>query len=69
MLEPVLSPKLTQLPDAKDVWINNPDKRQLLIELKPETLAAFGLMPLDVQRAVLAVLESYSGGLDPDRYQ
>jgi multidrug efflux pump subunit AcrB/outer membrane protein TolC len=61
-LEPVLTPKVSRVQDAQDVFLFNPQQRQLLIELKPEQLAALQLFPNDIASAVLRALDSYGGG-------
>lgn len=62
ILEPVLTPKLARVQGAQEAILFNPQKRQLLIELKPEAMATAQLFPSDVASAVYRVLESYSGG-------
>ena len=62
LLEPVLVPKLLQVHDAQEPELNNPKKRQIQIELKPEAMASAQLLPTDVAAAILRSLESYGGG-------
>ena len=62
LLNPILIPRLSRVSEARDVYLNNPQQHQLLIELKPETMAAVGLLPSQVSMAILNVLASYSGG-------
>lgn len=62
ILEPVLMPRMALVPDSQEPWLSNPQRRQVLIELKPDTLATFQLLPVDVGAAILSALESYSGG-------
>ena len=62
LLNPILIPRLSRVIDARNVYLNNPQQHQLLIELKPETMAAVGLLPSQVSTAILNVLASYSGG-------
>jgi multidrug efflux pump subunit AcrB len=62
ILEPALMPKLSGITEAQEPFLYNPQARQVQIELKPEALATFQLLPRDVAAAVLNALESYGGG-------
>lgn len=62
ILEPALMPKLQRVGDAKDPWLSNPQKRQISMELKPDTMATLQLFPSDVSSAVSNAMESYTGG-------
>lgn len=62
ILEPAIVPKLTALKDTQEPDLWNPQKKQILIELRPEALARFELMPQTVTQAVARALESYGGG-------
>ena len=62
LVEPVLSPKLARLSQAGDTSLYNPEQREVLVELKPETMASFELFPNDVARAILSVFDAYNGG-------
>ncbi len=62
ILEPALSPKLTGLPDAGEVELHNPARREVIVELKPEAMAALDLFPSDVGSAILKAFDAYSGG-------
>lgn len=62
ILEPVIVPKLGQVKDAQDPDLFNPQQNQILVELRPESLASFELMPLEVETAILRSLDSYGGG-------
>lgn len=62
MLEPALMPKLAKVKDSNEPWLLDPNKRQISIELKPETMATLQLLPNQVASAVLNSLESYGGG-------
>lgn len=62
LIEPALGPKLARVSDAQNPEIYNPQKRQILIELKPEALAAVQLLPSDVGQAILRAIDAYGGG-------
>ncbi len=62
ILEPALMPKLALVKDAAEPELYNPQRRQVLIELKPEVMATMQLFPSHVGAAVLSAIESYSGG-------
>ncbi len=61
-LEPILMPKISRLAESGDAELYNPQRREVLVELKPESLAAFNLFPNDVARAVLTVFDAFNGG-------
>ena len=61
-LDPVLAPQLSKVKDAADAGLWNPQKKQLIVELKPEAMAAFGLFPSDVAGALQDGLASYGAG-------
>ena len=62
ILEPVIVPKLSSVHDAQDPQLYNPQKNQVLVELRPEALASFELLPAQIARAIEQALESYGGG-------
>ena len=62
MLEPAIAPKLGRIDDAKDPELYNPQQLQILVELNPEALANFQILPSQVAAAVIRAVESYSGG-------
>lgn len=62
LIEPVLTPKLSRVSATGDAELYNPQHREVLVELKPESLAAFNLFPNDVARAILGMFEAYNGG-------
>jgi HAE1 family hydrophobic/amphiphilic exporter-1 len=61
-IEPVLAPKFTRVTEAAGVDIYNPQKREILIELRPEAMAALNLFPADISRAIMGSLDAYTGG-------
>lgn len=62
MLEPILTPKLLGIREASDASLTNPKQKQLIVELKPEAMAAYGLFPSAVAEAMEKGLESYGAG-------
>jgi HAE1 family hydrophobic/amphiphilic exporter-1 len=62
LIEPVLTPKLSRVGETGDADLYNPQHREVLVELKPESMAAFNLFPNDVAHAILNVFEAYNGG-------
>lgn len=62
ILEPALTPRLARVREAQEAVLFNPQKRQVSIELKPEAMAAFQLLPAQVAQTVLQVFEAYGGG-------
>src|SRR5262249_27413080 len=59
IIEPVLVPKISKVQDAIDPGIWNPSEKEIRIELSPEKMAAFQLMPKDVEAGVYAALGSH----------
>lgn len=62
LLEPLLAPKLAQVKDASKPEIYNPNKRELIVTLKPEVMASLQLYPADIERAVSYSLTGRTGG-------
>lgn len=62
LIEPVLTPKLARVAESGDAEIYNPQKQEVLVELKPESLASFNLYPNDVATAILKTFDAYNGG-------
>jgi len=62
ILEPALMPKLLQVKDAAEPFLFNPQHQQVLIELKPESMATLRLLPHDVATAVQDAVDAYAGG-------
>ena len=62
ILEPAIGPKLAAVPDAQDPYLYNPQQNQVQIELKPEALASFGLLPARISYVLLQAVQSYGGG-------
>ena len=62
ILEPILMPKIARQPEAGNAELYNPQRREVLVELKPEALASFNLFPNDVARAVMGVFDAFNGG-------
>ncbi len=62
LLEPVIVPRLSKVQDASNPGLWNPTKKEIRVELKPDTMASLQLFPRDIERAISTVLAGYSGG-------
>lgn len=62
LLEPVLVPELAKIQDGEQTSLYNPEENEVFLEIIPETLAAYGLFPRDIETAVRNALSSQSGG-------
>ena len=62
ILEPALMSKLGKINDADGVHLYNPSKKEVSLEIIPETLAAYQLFPRDIEKAVRAALVGRNGG-------
>lgn len=62
ILDPVLTPALAAVHDAQEPELYNPDKKEILIELNPEKMAALRILPRDVDHAVIDGLSGHYGG-------
>lgn len=62
ILEPILVPPLNAISDINVAELYNPQREQILIEMKPEVMASLGLVPRDVESAVRNALRSGGGG-------
>lgn len=61
-LDPILVPEMNKVKDAADPGLWNPTSLSLVIELRPEILAQFGLFPKDIEQSINRSLDGYSGG-------
>ncbi len=61
-INPILSPFFAKISDAEDIGIYNPQQTQVLVELRPEAIAASGIMPTDLANAIRASLEGFGAG-------
>lgn len=62
VLDPILSPQLSSVPDAAGAGLWNPQQKSIEIELDPEKLAAFQILTTDVERAIAGTNSGYTGG-------
>ncbi len=62
LIEPVLGPRISQVPDAHEAGLWNPSKNEIRIELIPEAMASLQLLPRDIHSALTNILESHTGG-------
>ncbi len=62
IIDPVLSPKVKQVPDANNPQIWNPEAQEVRVEIKPESLAALQLTTASVEQAIYAGFDSRQGG-------
>jgi HAE1 family hydrophobic/amphiphilic exporter-1 len=62
ILEPVLAPRLARVRGASSAELFNPQRRQVLVELRPEALAALQLFPSDIANAIVHSVDSFAGG-------
>ncbi|MBX9769320.1 MAG: efflux RND transporter permease subunit, partial [Bdellovibrionales bacterium] len=61
-LEPILAPRFTKVTDAQFVDLWNPRTQEARIQLKPDRLAAYQLLPKDIHAALAPALKSFNGG-------
>jgi hydrophobic/amphiphilic exporter-1 (mainly G- bacteria), HAE1 family len=61
-LEPMLTPLLSQVPDAAELELWNPSRKEISVELNPEKMAALQILPRDVRDAVAFALKGSGGG-------
>jgi HAE1 family hydrophobic/amphiphilic exporter-1 len=62
ILEPILVPKLSKIPDAANAELWNPTRKEVRVELQPEKMAALQLFPNDISHAISAALTGEGGG-------
>lgn len=61
-IHPVLNPKLSRVNELASSYLYNPQSLEVAVELKPEAMASFGLLPNDVSRAILRTFDGFNGG-------
>ncbi|MGZ3747439.1 MAG: efflux RND transporter permease subunit, partial [Pseudobdellovibrionaceae bacterium] len=62
ILDPIFTAELKKVPDASDSSLWNPSEKEIQIEINPEALTKYQLLPVDITRAVMGAMESYQGG-------
>lgn len=62
LINPILGPKVSLVPDVGRADIFNPNQKEVRIELNPKAMAAFQIFPKDVERAISESLSGRSGG-------
>ncbi len=61
-LEPLIGPKIAKVKDAQDPVLWNPSSKEVRVEFNPNTMAALGLFPRDVDQAIATSLGGRNGG-------
>lgn len=62
ILDPLLGPGLNKIPDSKEAVLWNPETQEVSIQLIPEKLTYYGLLPGEVFRSLESSLPSLTGG-------
>lgn len=62
VLDPILSGELKKVQDASEAVLWNPASKEIQIEINPDALTEYQLLPVDITRAVMTAMESYQGG-------
>lgn len=62
ILDPLITPLRSQVDDAGNFTLYNPNKKEVSISLYPTKLAQYELTPLQVQRAIQSQLIGLNGG-------
>lgn len=62
LLRTTLVPRLSQVPDANNPGIWNPNQKEIRVELSPELMASLQLFPKDIEGAVRAALRGTNAG-------
>lgn len=62
LLEAALKSRLAAVSEADQPEIWNPERKEIKVELKPDALAALGLLPRDVEYGIANALKSQRGG-------
>jgi hydrophobic/amphiphilic exporter-1 (mainly G- bacteria), HAE1 family len=62
ILDPIFSAELKKVQDASEANLWNPATKEIQIEINPDALTEYQLLPVDITRAVMVAMESYQGG-------
>lgn len=62
VLDPIFSGELKKVQDASEATLWNPASKEIQIEINPDALTEYQLLPVDITRAVMVAMESYQGG-------
>ncbi len=61
-LDPLFTAELKKVQDASAASLWNPAEKEIQIELKPNNMTQYQLLPVDVTRSLLAAMENYQAG-------
>jgi len=62
ILDPIFTADLKKVSDASEALLWNPANKEIQIEINPDALTEYQLLPIDITRAVMVAMESYQGG-------
>jgi HAE1 family hydrophobic/amphiphilic exporter-1 len=62
ILDPLFTAELKKVSDASNATLWNPSEKEIQIEINPDALTKYQLLPVDITRAVMSAMESYQGG-------
>lgn len=62
ILDPLFTAELKKVPDASNAALWNPAEKEIQIEINPEALIEYQLLPADITRSVVTAMQSYQGG-------
>ncbi len=62
MIEPVLIPAISKIPDVAKPQFWNPMNKEIRIDLNPERMSSFQLLPKDIEQAVRGAMTASNGG-------
>ena len=62
LVDSVVMPQITRIPDAGDPYLWNPSEKNIQIEINPERMASLRLMPGDIMSAIEGGIQGSSGG-------
>jgi HAE1 family hydrophobic/amphiphilic exporter-1 len=62
LLEPTLTPKLAQIPNAQNASLWNPVQKEVQIEMIPEAMASLQVLPRDISEAITNAVTALNGG-------
>lgn len=62
LLQPSIEPEILSIKDVQSAFLYNPQQKEITVELLPEKMAQFGLLPEFVERTLRQSGEEYQGG-------
>lgn len=62
LIQPTLEPEMLSVKEVQNVYLFNPQQKEIILELLPEKLSSFGLHPSDLEDILRNAIREFNGG-------